>query len=582
MNVNKVWRQRPTPADLVAELEHELGLSRLTSRILAGRGVRAADAERYLAKRLKDCHPPGLLRDMDTAATRLAAAIDRRETILIHGDYDVDGSTSTVLLKLFCRACRHDAVAWIPHRRIDGYGLGESSLHAVQEHSAKLMITVDCGIADQGWAARIERETGCQVIITDHHLPQGELPACTAVVNPNRGDCSYPDKGLAGVGVAWKLAWATAQALCHGNPLPEELRQFLLDSLALVAVGTVADCAPLDGENRILVEHGLKALGQTRNLGLRALLDQARLEAPIEADEIGWRLGPLLNASGRLGSAMRNVHLLTSSDPVEVERLLGEIVAENDERRRLSHVLTEELMAEIERHPARYAERRTLVFAGDGWHQGVVGIVASRLTERFAKPTAVIAIADGEAKGSLRTPAGVHLGQAIDRCREHLRRGGGHAMAAGITLDPERVEPFWRAFESAVAEAHPAGLPPAGINHDGLCILQELDGGFFQELARLGPFGQGNPQPTLLVRNARFVARPEVFGQGGRHLRGAVTDPAGGIHQLMAWGQGERYAHFSRSGHRFDALVRPELSRFRGSVSHRLVLVDETAPVVAL
>ena len=341
MPVNpRVWRERPFADDLATELVNELALSPMSARILAARKIHSLEeAKRYLAKRLADVHNPSALLGMDTASSVFAAAINKRETILIHGDYDVDGSTATTLLVQFIRELGLKAVPWIPHRRIDGYGLGESSLQAVQEHGASLMITVDCGIADHGWAQRIEEQTDCKVIITDHHLPQGELPNCHAVVNPNQPDCSYPDKGLAGVGVAWKLAWATACKLVESERLPEALRNFLMESLALVAIGTVADCAPLDGENRILVHHGLKALAATKSPGLRALLDQARFSKQLKPDDIGWRIAPLLNASGRLGSAMRNVHLLTAEDAEEADKWLAEIVSENDERRRLSQSL---------------------------------------------------------------------------------------------------------------------------------------------------------------------------------------------------------------------------------------------------
>lgn len=559
----------------MAGLEHELGLGHLTARILAARGIDSPElAERFLAKRLADCNRPALLRGMDTAATRLAQAIDQRQRILIHGDYDVDGSTGTTLLVLFCRACRHDATGWIPHRRIDGYGLGESSLEAVREHRAQLMITVDCGIADGGWARRIEAETGCDVIITDHHLPQGQLPACTAVVNPNHPDCTYPDKGLAGVGVAWKLAWATAVALTGQERLPNELRSFLLDALALVAVGTVADCAPLDDENRILIHHGLAALAQTTNPGLRALIEQARLGPVITAADIGWRIGPLLNAAGRVGSAMRNIDLLTATNPAEAQRHLQAVVSDNDERRRLSQLLTEELMAEVEANPDRYASRSSLVFAGEGWHQGVVGIVASRLTERFGKPTAVIAIEDGTGKGSLRSIPDIHLGRALDGCRHLLLKGGGHAMAAGLSIDPDNVAAFGEVFDEVIRAQQPGGIQPPGIEHDGDSRVADLDRDFFADLSRLAPFGQGNPEPVLRLVAASFVTRPEVFGRTGEHLRGALTDTGGGLRQLYCWKARDQYPGLSRPGGRFELLVKPEVNRWRGETQERLVLVD--------
>ena len=292
-------------------------------------------------------------------------------------------------------------------------------------------------------------------MITDHHLPQENLPQCTAVVNPNRPDCEYPDKGIAGVGVAWKLCWATAKILSGGDKVTDRLRQFLLDSLSFVAIGTVADCAPLNRENRIFVHHGLQALQHTSFTGLQLLLQETRLgEQPIQSSDIGWKIGPLLNASGRLGSAMRNLDLLCCTSYEQGREALDLIIEENNERRRISQQLTEELITEIDSNP-EYLKRLTLVFAGDGWHPGVVGIVASRLIDRYAKPTAIIGIVDGVGKGSMRSVPNVHLGEAVTHCKHTLMNGGGHAAAAGLTIDPQRVDEFSEAFEAYVQDHNP-------------------------------------------------------------------------------------------------------------------------------
>ncbi len=568
------WRERSATSDAVAELEHELALSPLLARLLVIRGLCDPDrAQAFIDKRLRDLHPPEQLADMDAASQRLAQAITRRERILIHGDFDVDGSTATALLVLFCRACSHDAIPWIPHRQDDGYGLGPSSLKAVVDERAELMITVDCGIIDDGWAARIEAETRCEVVVTDHHLPAGPLPRCRAVVNPNRPDCRYPDKGLAGVALAWKLAWATGKVLCGSERLSDRLRAFLLESLSLVAIGTVADCAPLDCENRLLVHHGLRALERSTNPGLRALCDGAKVKDQISANDIGWRLGPLLNASGRLGSALDNVALLTCKDPERARQLVAGLVRQNEERRRLTEILTTDLIEEITTNPA-YESRRALVFAGDGWHPGVVGIVANRLAERFAKPSAIIAIDGDTGKGSLRTAANVHLGHAIDACRAHLIAGGGHAKAAGISIRPDQVDAFSRAFERYVHERDPNADAAPGIDHDGIARIEELDAGFIAALASLEPYGIGNPAPVLRLDGVHFVSRPELFGRQGNHLRGALSDHCGGMRPFLAWRGQRHFEHFCLPHQRFDMLVRPELDRWRGETRMRLVFVD--------
>jgi len=574
LTAQRPWRLRQAQADIVAELEHELGLSALSARLLTLRGVQgAAQAERWLAKRLADLHRPELMRGIEVAAQRLATAINQRERILVHGDYDVDGSTGTTLLTLFCRACGHDAIAFIPHRRIDGYGLSEASLAAVREHRATLMITVDCGIADHGWARRIESEALCQVIITDHHLAPAALPECLAVCNPNQPACTYPDKHLAGVGVAWKLAWATAKVLSGGDKVTDRLRGFLLDSLALVAVGTVADCAALTGENRILVGHGLLALARTTNPGLRALLEQTRIDGTVSAGDIGWRIGPLLNASGRVGSALANIRLLTATTAGAAREELTGIVAENEERKKLTQVLTADLAAAIDADPG-LKSRASLVFAGDGWHPGVVGIVASRLVEQFHKPCAVIAIQDGVGKGSLRTVPAVHLGEAIDACRALLIKGGGHAMAAGLSIEPGNVPAFRDAFERHVAAKVLPGSSSPHTDFDGEAEVREFDADFFKSLDGMAPFGLANPEPVLQLSRATFVARPRLFGRDGEHLRAALTDHGGGMRDFLAWRGKDHFAAFSAAGVRFDLLVRPEANRWRGELTPRLVFVD--------
>jgi single-stranded-DNA-specific exonuclease len=574
LTANRAWQCRHPPDDVVAELENDLRIGRLTARLLALRGIQGADeARQWLAHRLSDLHKPETMLGMGRAAARLAQAINQRERILIHGDYDVDGSTSASLLALFVRACGWEATAWIPHRRIDGYGLSEASLAAVQEHRAQVMVTVDCGIADHGFAARIERETGCAVIITDHHLPQGPLPECTAVCNPNQPGCPYPDKHLAGVGVAWKLAWATAKVLSGDDKVTERLRTFLLDSLSLVAVGTVADCAVLGGENRILVHHGLQALAKSTNPGLVCLREQARLEVPITAGDIGWKIGPLLNAAGRVGSAMANIRLLTATTPAEAGAELAKIVVENEERRRLTQVLSEQLFAEITADPS-LRNRAGLVFAGEGWHAGVVGIVASRLVENFGRPAAVIAIQDGVGKGSLRSVASVHLGDVLDACRPLLIKGGGHAMAAGLSIDPARIPEFRDAFDRQVANRVPRGDLQPRTDYDGDAAIAELDADFFAALEGMAPFGIGNPEPVLRVATATFVSRPRLFGKTGDHLRGALTDAGGGMREFLAWRAKEQAESFCSVGSRFDLLVKPQAGRWRGELQPRLVFVD--------
>ena len=570
---SRPWRRREAPGDVIAELEHDFRMSPLAARLMALRGITTADADRFLSRRLADLHRPELMTGMELAAERLAEAITARRTILIHGDYDVDGTTASALLAGFVEACAHRAIAWIPHRRIDGYGLSEASLEAARTHHADLLITVDCGIADHGWAERIE-QAGTTVIVTDHHLKPDNVsgPRCTAVVNPNQPGCPYPDKGLAGVGVAWKLAWATAKRLSGSDKVSPRLREYLLDSLALVAVGTLADCAPLTGENRVLVHHGLGALRRTSVPGLRALIEHARLDEDLSASDVGWKISPLLNASGRVGSAMGTLALLTAADAEAARTALAAVVSENEERRRLTQLLTADLIAAAAR--PEHAGRCALVFAGDGWHAGVVGIVASRLVETYQKPAAVIALADGVGKGSLRSIAGVNLGECLAACRPYLLKGGGHAMAAGLSIDPAQVPAFADAFEAAVRERLPGGGISPRTDYDADVAMGELDGEFFAVLDRLGPFGNGNPEPMVQVSGVSIVARPRLFGANADHLKAAITDAGGGMRELLCWRGKDLFTPFATGGARFDLLVRPQATTFRGQPQTRLVWVD--------
>ena len=513
---------------------------------------------------------------MKRAAQRLAQAINHRESILVHGDFDVDGSTASTLVKRFCRACSHDAEVWIPHRQHDGYGLSDASVAVVEQHQPDVFLTVDCGIADEGRAAHIEATYGCDVIITDHHLPQQQRPQCYAVVNPQQPECDYPHKGICGVAIAWKLCWATAIEICGGETISDRLREFLLDALSLVAIGTIADCMPMQDENRILVSHGLRALERTDNPGLRALLRQGRCNEVLDCQDIGWKISPLLNAAGRLESALINVELLCAESEERADDLIKQLALHNEERRRLTQILYDDLIAEVEDNPL-WARRQSLVFAGDGWHPGVVGIVANRLCERYGKPTCVIAIADGMGRGSLRTVPGLNLAAALEACSETILGGGGHAAAAGVHLTMDQVAGFSDAFERFVCDKFPSGLELPALEHDATAAITELDQEFFDYLAAMGPFGEANPSPLLRIKQASFATRPNLFGQGGKHIRGAITDPGGGMREFLAWQAADKFGSQARTGCQFDLVVQPQLNYWRGNAKPQLVFMDGQA-----
>src|SRR5829696_2287424 len=500
----------PDPA-AVRSLCDELLLPEPICRLLAARGhLPAESAKRYLRPRLDQLLPPEQLLDLGRAVERLVRAIRDGETILVHGDYDVDGISSTTLLTKALGALGAKVVPFIPRRITDGYDLTEAGVRAAREAGATVVVTCDCGTSAIAPVAALQ-SAGVDVIISDHHLPGGDLPNAFAILNPKRPGCSSEDKDLAAVGVAFKLALAVTRAM-EGN---ENLVFGMLD---LVALATIADIAPLRGENRVFARYGLKMLAETKNLGLRALIRSAGLDGkPLTAGRVGYILAPRLNAVGRLGHAMRGVELLTAQTEHEANAIARELEELNARRQ------------EIDRATLEQARRRVLaldldetfgiVLAEDGWHPGVIGIVASRIVEEFGRPTILIALDGDEGKGSGRSISRFDLHAGIGGCRHLLERFGGHRSAAGVTIARDQVETFARCFNDAArAVLSPEDLVP-DLRIDLEVALADLTPGFEALLRHLEPCGMGNPSPMLLTRGVRLAAPPRVVGQGGLKLR---------------------------------------------------------------
>jgi single-stranded-DNA-specific exonuclease len=519
---------QPPEAAAVDRLCRELRLPPVLCRLLAQRGVVEPDAARgFLRPHAGQLHPPALLAGMGDAVARLRRALERGETVLVHGDYDVDGICATALYTRALRMMGIKALPFVPHRLVDGYDLSEAGVREAEGWGATLILTGDCGIVAHDAVERAAA-AGIDVVVTDHHTPGDTLPPAAAVVNPNRRDCPYPDKGLAGVGVAYKVCCALAAEL----GFPEERLHALLD---LVAIATIADLAPLVGENRALVRWGLKILPQTPNPGLRALLRTTKLDekGDIGATQVGFVLAPRLNAVGRMGEAARGVKLLLTDDEREAATIAATLEDENRWRQTVDGDTLRAALAQLDRDfdPDR---DRGVVLAADGWHPGVIGIVASRVVERIHRPTVMIALdGDGEGKGSARSIPGFHLYDAMRGCSEHLSRFGGHRMAAGCSIRPERVEAFRAAFDAharSVLEEH--HLVPE-VRVDLEVELRHAD----EELARLlrhaGPFGMGNATPVFAARAVAVAGAPRVVGQN--HLK--MTLSAHG-HTLDAIGFG--------------------------------------------
>ncbi|HEX2094006.1 MAG TPA: single-stranded-DNA-specific exonuclease RecJ [Longimicrobiaceae bacterium] len=561
------WIFPPAPDRAAVErLARELRLPEPLCRFLVHRGyAEIGPAKEFLRPHPGQIHPPQQLAGMADAVARLRRAALAGETVLVHGDYDVDGICSTALYTRALRAMGVRAVPFVPHRMEDGYDLSDAGIRAASAAGATLILTGDCGIVAHDAVTRARRE-GIETIVTDHHTPGHTLPDAVAVVNPNRADCSYPDKGLAGVGVAYKVCCALAAEL----GFPEERLHGYLD---LVAIATIADLAPLSGENRVLVRYGLRILAQTPNPGLRALLAGCGLadRAEISASQVGYILAPRINAVGRMGEALRAVVLLTTDDPGEAVEIAATLEAENRSRQTVDGQTLGEVMRVLDRvfDPER---DRGVVLASEGWHPGVIGIVASRVVERIHRPTVLIALnGSQEGKGSARSIRGFHLYEAMRDCSEHLVRFGGHRYAAGCSILRDRVDAFRHAFNArARAILTQDDLVPE-VRIDLELALPEAGDELFRMLRHAGPFGIGNPTPVFAARGVGVSGHPRIVGQN--HLK-LVLAGGGATLEAIGFGMGDRLGDPSFTRGALDVAFKLEENHWNGQSRLQARLVD--------
>jgi len=543
--------EAPDPA-VVRALCDELQLPEPVCRLLVARGHAPAEtAKRYLRPRLDQLLPPEHLLDLDRAVDRLTAAIRGGETILVHGDYDVDGMSSTTLLTRALRALGATVVPFIPRRLLDGYDLGEAGVSAARAAGATVVVTCDCGTSAVAPVASLQSQ-GIDVIITDHHLPGGDLPNAYAILNPKRPGCESLDKDLAAVGVAFKLALAVTRAL-GGN------ENTVFGMLDLVALATIADIAPLRGENRVFARYGLKMLSETKNIGLRALIRAAGLDnKPLTAGRVGYILAPRLNAVGRLGHALRGVELLMSTSEHEANTIARELEELNVKRQELDRAVLDAARRRVLQLDLE--DTYGIVLAEEGWHPGVIGIVASRLVEEFGRPTILIGLDGDEGKGSGRSISPFDLHAGIGRCRHLLKRFGGHRSAAGVTIARDQVDEFARCFnESARSVLSPDDLVPE-LRVDLEVTLSDLTPGFEALMRHLEPCGVGNPAPMLMTRGVRLAAPPRIVGQGGLKLR--LQTDAGPL-DAIGWSLGARIAEIDVN-RPLDIAYRIERDEYQG------------------
>ena len=572
--IPRPWRMlAPEPAT-VAKLVRDLGVPEVVAVLLVNRGFRAeGEARLHLDPELKRLHDPFLLPGMRAATERIARAIQGGERILVHGDYDVDGVTGTALLMKLFGKLGADAAWHIPNRFTDGYSFGQHSIDRVREVGARVVISVDNGTSEVETIGELQ-SMGVDVVVTDHHEPpRGALPQAVAIVNAKLDTSNYPFRELCGGAVAFKLAWGLCQQISGATRVRDDLRDFLIDAMGYVAIATVCDVVPLVDENRILARFGLKALQHSREPGVRALLEVARLDGRrLVAEDVGFQIGPRINAAGRLASAARAVDALLASDEREARKLALALDAMNQERRRIERELVVEARREALRFPD-HERHPVLVVAGQGWHQGVIGIVASRLVESERRPAIVIGLDGARGRGSARTVPGFDVLEAMRGASEHMLRFGGHAQAAGCELRADAVDDLReavcaRARELLGGREHVA--PQLVI--DGELPLARLDETLMRQIDRLEPFGERNDKPLLLARDARLAEPAQVIGESESHLLLRLRRGER-VLKALAFGRAERLSEL-RMGTPLEVVYTPRWNTFRGETSLELVLED--------
>ena len=561
------WDLLPCDDAATASLADALSIDPAIARLLCQRGFSDPErAGRFLNPSLDHLHDPMLLAGMDVAVERVLAAIARKERIGIHGDYDVDGITSTVILRRALEMLGGEVVHFIPERLKDGYGLQPTAIERLHADGVALLISVDCGIRGAE-AARRARELGLDLIITDHHEPGAELPPALAVINPKRADCNYPDKYLAGVGVALKLV----QALCRRAGREQLMPGFI----KVAAIGTLADVVPLVGENRVIAKLGLDLLSKgPHKIGLRSLIDVCGLSGKtIDSYHIGFMLAPRVNAAGRMSTPDIATRLLLAQDESladDVRQLALQLDGENIRRQEEEAEILAAARKVVQTDPDVGA-RSVLVVAGDGWHRGVIGIVASKLVDAFHRPAIVLSVEDGVAQGSCRSISKFDMLGALERCAHLLTRFGGHKQAAGLALDAGRIKEFRLAVNEVADETlGPEDLMPR-LRIDGGLTFKGITGGVAAGVAALAPFGAGNPRPVFAARGVEIIDGPRKLKE--RHLKMALKQD-GRIFRAVAWRAAERHDYLTEHKGALDVAFSLEQNQYNGETYVELTLAD--------
>lgn len=511
--MRKIWKIRETKPAVQDSISSALNISKVTAQLLVNRGIdNPADAADFMKCSLASCHDPLLMKDMDKAVFRTRKAISNGESILVYGDYDVDGMTGVAILYSALKNLGANVQTYIPNRLEEGYGLNMAAIKKAHKDGMSLIITVDCGITSFK-EVEYAKSLNIDTVVTDHHeILESRIPPAYAVVNPLQEGCAYPFKHLAGVGIAYKLVKA----------LYEDTQFFAEDFLDLVSLGTIADIVPLVGENRILAKHGLEEIGKRNRVGLKALMDVARLGAKsISSGHIGFVLGPRINAMGRIGSPNKALDLLLSEDEEAAVKLAKILDSENRNRQKIEAKILDEALSKVERE-VNFKHHRVIVLASENWHPGVIGIVASRIADRFYRPAILISLDGKLGKGSGRSIDGFHLFEYLVKCRDVLAGFGGHESACGITIEKERIDEFRDRINEEAGKEKDESIFSPKLDIDMDVPLNALSEDVINEIESLSPFGADNPRPVLSSCNLTVKDGPRQIGKSGFKLW--VTD----------------------------------------------------------
>jgi len=567
----KTWHIRP-PAVKAGQLAEKLKVSPILAQVLINRQITShRQAQAFLRPKLIDLIEPEKMPGMAEAVKRIKRALAGREKIVIYGDYDVDGITSVAILWHLLELLGADVEFYIPHRIEEGYGLNPNAIEQLAQSGAKLIVTVDCGITALA-EAELAGQLGVDMIITDHHRPGEKLPKAAAIVHPSLDD-SYSNTDSAGAMVALKLAWAIANEFKTGPDITSRLRTFLLNATTLAAMGTIADVVDLRGENRILASYGLKALPESELCGIKALIESVDLAGRnLDSYDIAFRLAPMLNAAGRIGHARLAVELLTSDDEMRCAQIAQYLKDQNKQRQSHQRKIFAQAREMIMQTGLNHPDKKSIVLAGDDWHTGVIGIVASRIIDDFYRPTIMLNTAGQIAQGSARSIAGFDMHACLCACSEHLISFGGHKMAAGLKLHADKIVDFARAVEDYARKNLNDQDLVSKLDIEAHCSIRDLNDRVVKQLSLLEPFGSGNEKPIFATKAVRWISRPKRVGSRGEHLQVAISDNTASV-RCIAFGMGKLEKKLLESD-LFHVAYEPQLNTWNGNTNVQFVLAD--------